>query len=68
MRESGIYDFKQKIALNPIRIGPYFNDKPIVEKQDFEDISIDQLKGILILYLTFTLFTPFVFIIELILI
>ena len=64
-RESGIYDYLHKIGYNPLRIGPDIEEKPDV-KQDFENISIIHCRGILILYLIFTLVTIVIFGIEVI--
>ena len=61
-RESGIYDYLHKIGYNPLRIGPDIEEKPDI-KQNFENISI-QCRGILILYLIFTLVTFVIFGIE----
>ena len=55
-RESGVYDYLHRIGYNPLRIGPDIDEKPEV-KQDFAKISVKQFRGILILYLIFTLFT-----------
>ena len=64
-RENGIYAHLIIKALNPRRIGPDVDKKQV--KQEINSIiSMNQMRGIFILYLIFTSFTFILLIFELI--
>ena len=64
MRENGIYSELQRIALNPLRIGPDVREKQRIISHECEVLVISQLKGIFFLYLIFTLISILMFVIE----
>ena len=53
-----------KKAFNPTGVGPDIYEKIIRDSYEFEDIPIEQIKGILLLYLIFNLLAIFQFILE----
>ena len=50
LRESGINDEMEKIALNPRRLGPDIGQTQTIVDSNFETLIVSQMKGIFYLY------------------
>ena len=64
LRESGIYDRLVMIGLNPSRVGPDRGQTQHKSEQEFETLTVKQMKGLFILHLLFCFLSLFVIIIE----
>ena len=65
LRESGIYDEQTKIAFNPTRVGLDISEKIVPESYETEDTLIEEIEGILFLFLIFNTFSMFLFVFKL---
>ena len=67
MRESDIYNKLSIRATNPLRIGPDYGD-PVSTKQDhdIEELSLEHLEGVFIMYIIGIAISLFLFLSELI--